>query len=80
LKEIVIFFSINTFMYALHQGANTSFSKKIFWKQITMNLVMVCYWNENAVFTKHKHVILAWENSWSIALDSWVFKMSKMDP
>jgi hypothetical protein len=43
---------------------NTSFSKKkIFWKQIRMNLLFEYIWNKTAVFTKQKHVILKWENS-----------------
>jgi hypothetical protein len=57
------FFSINTFMCVLNQGAHTSFSKKIFWKQIRMSLVLEYDWHEPAVFTKHKHIILTWENS-----------------
>jgi hypothetical protein len=40
LKEIGIFFSINTFICALNYGANTYFSQKIFWKQIKMNLLL----------------------------------------
>jgi hypothetical protein len=35
------FFSINTYICALHQGAHTFFSKMIFWKQIRMSLVLV---------------------------------------
>jgi hypothetical protein len=46
-------FNINTFMYALNQGAYTSFSKQIFWKQIRMSLAFEDNWHKNAVFTKH---------------------------
>jgi hypothetical protein len=33
------------------------------WKQIRMSLVFEYDWQEIAVFTKHKHIILTWENS-----------------
>jgi hypothetical protein len=36
----LVFFSINTYICALNQGAHTSFSKIIFWKQIRMSLVL----------------------------------------
>jgi hypothetical protein len=56
----------------------TSFSKKIFWKQIRMSLVHVLEynWHETAVFTKHKHRILTWENSlkysaWHLSFALW---------
>jgi hypothetical protein len=52
------FFSINTHICALNQGAHTSFSKIIFRKQIKMSLVLVYNWHETAVFTKYKHIIL----------------------
>jgi hypothetical protein len=57
------FFSINTYICVLNQGAHTSFSKIIFWKQIRMSLVLVHNWHETAVFTKYKHIILTWINS-----------------
>jgi hypothetical protein len=41
------------------------FKKNIFWKQIRMSLVLEYNWHETAVhvFTKHKLILLAWENS-----------------
>jgi hypothetical protein len=39
------------------------FHKKIFWKQIRGNSLFEYNWHETAIFTKHKHVILTWENS-----------------
>ena len=59
----LVFFSINTYICALNQGAHTSFSKMIFWKQIRMSLVLEYNWHEAAVFTKYKHIILTWINS-----------------
>jgi hypothetical protein len=56
------FYSINTFMFVLNQGAHTSFKKNIL-KQIRMSLVLEYNWHKTAVFTKHKHIILTWENS-----------------
>jgi hypothetical protein len=41
-------------MYALEYGANTSFSKHIFWKHIRMRLVLEYNWHETAVFTIQK--------------------------
>jgi hypothetical protein len=52
-----------SFMCVLNHGTHSSFSKKIFWKQIRMSLLLEYNWNEPAVFTKHKHIILTWENS-----------------
>jgi hypothetical protein len=62
------FISINTYICALNQGANTSFSK-IFWKQIRKSLVLQYNWHEIAVFTKYKHIILTWINS--LKYSSW---------
>jgi hypothetical protein len=39
------------------------FFKKIFWKQIRIDLLLEYNWYEVAVFTKQKHVILTWGNS-----------------
>jgi hypothetical protein len=43
LKEIGIFFCINTLMFALKWCAHVSFSKKLFWKQIGMILLLDYY-------------------------------------
>jgi hypothetical protein len=59
----LVFSSINTYICALNQGAHTSFTKMIFWKQIRMSLVIEYNWHETAVFTKYKHIILTWINS-----------------
>jgi hypothetical protein len=57
------FLAFNIFSWALNYGANSYFSQKIFWMQIRMNLLFEYNRHETAIFTKHKHIILTWENS-----------------
>jgi hypothetical protein len=63
LEEYWYFFNINTFICALKLGANTSFSKQIFWKHIKMRSALEYNWHETAVFTIQKRIILTWENN-----------------